>query len=177
MHMHMQDHNNMSVIYVPHRNKSFGKYRWRMYNQWQITLMSVVSSSGMTYENVVSVPAEEHNWYIITYITPYPLSATRAFNDAWTTLYTLRERIHVLRKRPQDIPKSPHPRCAVMASHTTDTQPLLRNRDCPQASLILKGRVRDSHHPTGVTYLLIFSSVHHYRKVNCIKLMQKVNPS
>jgi hypothetical protein len=54
-----------------------------MYNQWQLVLIPVVSSSGMTYAIMVSVPAEEHN------------------------------------------------------------------RDSPQASLILRVWVRDSHHSTG----------------------------
>jgi hypothetical protein len=60
----------------------------------------------------------------MTYLTTYPQSGTRAFNNARITLHTLVERIHVLRKRPQDISRSPRPRCMVMASRTTDTQPL-----------------------------------------------------
>jgi hypothetical protein len=83
------------------------------------------------------------------YITTYPPNVARAFNAARTVLLTLREHIHVLRKRPQDILISPHPRCAVVTSHTTDTQPLPHDRDCPQARLILRGRVQDSHHLTG----------------------------
>jgi hypothetical protein len=43
----------------------------------------------------------------MTYITTYPPSGAHAFNAAWTTLYTLQERIHVLRKWPQDIPRPP----------------------------------------------------------------------
>jgi hypothetical protein len=35
----------------------------------------------------------------------------------------------------------------VVASCTTDMQPLPHDRDYPQASLILRGQVRDSHHP------------------------------
>jgi hypothetical protein len=50
----------MSVLYVPHQKKSFAKYRWRTYNQWQIALIPVVSSRGMTYTNVVTVPTEKH---------------------------------------------------------------------------------------------------------------------
>jgi hypothetical protein len=68
-----------------------------MHSQWQSALIHVVSSSGMTYANVVSVPTEEHNRYM-TYITTYPPSGTHTFNAAWTSLYTLLERIHVLRK-------------------------------------------------------------------------------
>jgi hypothetical protein len=42
----------------------------------KVVLILVVSSSGMTYTNVVSVPTEKHNRYIyiFTYITTYPLS-------------------------------------------------------------------------------------------------------
>jgi hypothetical protein len=39
----------------------FFTYRWRTYSWWQFALTPVVSSNDMTYENVVSVPAEEHN--------------------------------------------------------------------------------------------------------------------
>jgi hypothetical protein len=100
----------------------------------------------MTYVNMISIPVEGHNRYI-TYITTYPPSGTRAFNAAHTVLHTLRERIHVLSKRPQNIHRSPRLRCAVMASHTTDTQPLPHDRDRPQANLVLRERIRDSHHP------------------------------
>jgi hypothetical protein len=78
----------------------------------------MVSSSGMTYANVVSVPTEEHNRYM-TYITTYSPSGVGAFKAARTMLHMLRERIHILRKRPQDILRSPHPRCAVVASVTS----------------------------------------------------------
>ncbi len=56
MHMHMRDHDKMSVLYVPHQKKSFAKYRRRTHSLWHFTLIPVVSSSGMTYANVVSVP-------------------------------------------------------------------------------------------------------------------------
>jgi hypothetical protein len=102
----------------------------------------------MTYANVVSIPVEEHNRYM-TYIPIYPPIEARTFNTTQIALHTLRERIHVLRKRPQDIHRSPCPKCAVMASRTTDRQPVPHSRDCPQASLILRGRVWDSHHLTG----------------------------
>jgi hypothetical protein len=42
----------------------------------------------------------------MTYITTYPTSGAHAFNAAWTALHMLQECIHVLRKGPQDIPKS-----------------------------------------------------------------------
>jgi hypothetical protein len=50
--------------------KSFVKYRWRTYNRWQFTLIPVVSSSGMTYANVVSVPTEKHNRYRYNHTSP-----------------------------------------------------------------------------------------------------------
>jgi hypothetical protein len=74
----------------------------------------------MTYANLIIIPTEEHNRYK-TCITTYPLSGACAFNTAWTKLHTLRERIHVFRKRPQNIPRSPRPRCVVMTSRTIDT--------------------------------------------------------
>jgi hypothetical protein len=52
-----------------------------MYNQWQIVLTTIVSSSGMTYANVVSIPIEKIHVYM-TSITTYPPSGARAFNAA-----------------------------------------------------------------------------------------------
>jgi hypothetical protein len=161
MHMHMQDQDKIPVLRVPHQKKSFAKYRRRTYSWWQIALIPIVSSRGMTYANVVSVPANEHNRYM-TYITTHLPSGAHVFNAAWIALHTSRERIHVLRKRPQDIPKSPRPRCAVMASRTIDTQPLPHDRDCPQVGLVLRGWVRDSHHPVGgylPSYLFVGASL------------------
>jgi hypothetical protein len=100
----------------------------------------------LSYVIVVSVPPEEQNIHI-TYITTYPPSGVHAFNATWTTLHTLWERIHVLRKWQQDIPRSTRPRCAVVTNRTTETQPLPHDRNYPQASLVLRGRVQDSHHP------------------------------
>jgi hypothetical protein len=88
MHMHMRDHDKMLILYVPHQKKSFAKYRWRTYNEWQITLIPVVSSSGMTYSNVVSIPAKKHNKYM-TYIITYPLSGACAFNTTRTAPHML----------------------------------------------------------------------------------------
>jgi hypothetical protein len=44
----------------------------------------------------------------MSYITTYPPSGAQAFNATWTALHMLQERIHALRKSPQDIPGSPH---------------------------------------------------------------------
>jgi hypothetical protein len=74
----------------------------------------------------------------MTYITTYPLSDVHTFNAAWSVLHTLNERIYVLRKRPQDIPRSPHPRCVVVTSRTIEIQPLPHDRACPQANLVLR---------------------------------------
>jgi hypothetical protein len=117
---------------------------------------------------VVSIPAEESQIYM-TYITTYPISGAYAFNAMWTALHTFQEYIHVLRKRSQDIPRSPHLRCAVMDSRMTDTQPLSHDMDCPQANLILRGWVWDLHHSAGgylPSYLIVGASL---QKVNCIK--------
>jgi hypothetical protein len=73
----------------------------------------------MTYANVDSIPAKEHNRYM-TYITTYPPSGAHVFDVARTVLHTLRERIHVLSKRQHDIPMSPCARCAVVTSRTID---------------------------------------------------------
>jgi hypothetical protein len=114
---------------------------------------------------MISVPAEEHNIHI-TYITTYLPSSAHAFNVVWTTLHMLRERIHVLRKRPQDLPRSTRPRCAVVISHMTDTQPLPHDRDCPQANLILRGRSEIHITRWEDIYILTFLSVRRYKKVN-----------
>jgi hypothetical protein len=42
----------------------------------------------MTYSNVVSIPIEECNRYMV-YITTYPPSGAHAFNATWTVLHTL----------------------------------------------------------------------------------------
>jgi cytochrome c oxidase subunit IV len=42
------------------KSNLFTKYRWRTYSRWQIILIPVVSSSGMMYAIMVSVPAEKH---------------------------------------------------------------------------------------------------------------------
>jgi hypothetical protein len=44
----------------------------------------------------------------MTYITTYTPSGAHMFNAAWTTLHMLHKGIHVLRKWPQNIPRSLH---------------------------------------------------------------------
>jgi hypothetical protein len=44
----------------------FAKHRWHTSSRWKITHIPVISSSVMTYANLVSIPAKEHNihiWY------------------------------------------------------------------------------------------------------------------
>jgi hypothetical protein len=38
--------------------EKIAKPKWRTYSRWQFTLIPVVSSSDMTYANVVSIPVE-----------------------------------------------------------------------------------------------------------------------
>jgi hypothetical protein len=57
---------------------------------------------------------------------------------------------------------STRPGYAVVTSRMSDMQPLPHNRDYPQASLTLRGRVRDSHHPAGgnlPSYLFVGASL------------------
>jgi hypothetical protein len=159
---------NMSDLYIPYQKKSSPNIDGVRILSGKIALILVVSSSGITYANVVSVPAEEHNRYM-TCITTYLPSGACAFNTARTMLHILREHIHILRKRSQYIHRSPRPRCAVMTSRTTNMQPLPHDRDCLQENLVLRGRVRGSHHPTEgylPSYLVVGASL---QKVNCIK--------
>jgi hypothetical protein len=88
MHMHMRDHDNIPVLCVPHQKKVFVNYRWCTYNWWQITLIPIVSYSDMTYANVVSIPAEEHN-RSMTYNTTYSPCGACAFNAARIAPHTL----------------------------------------------------------------------------------------
>jgi hypothetical protein len=118
--------------------------------------------------------------YIIdTYITTYLPSGVHAFNVAWVALHTLDNVFTSRGMGPQNIPRSSHPRCAVMASHMTDTQSILPNMDCSQASLVLRGWVsskpRLENTGPGFTSLdnmnlpPYFVVERRYRIVNCIK--------
>jgi hypothetical protein len=82
----------------------------------------------------------------MTYITTYPQVVLVRL-----TLYGQRciryENIFTYcRRHPQDIPRSPRPRCAIMDNRMTDTQPISHDMDCPQASIVSRGMVWDSHH-------------------------------
>jgi hypothetical protein len=88
-----------------------------------IALLPIVSSN----ESSLCIRGQRNcrraQYTSMTYITTYPPSGTHAFNAAWTTLHTLQERIHVLRKWPQDISRSTHPRYALVTRRTTDCSP------------------------------------------------------
>jgi hypothetical protein len=51
----------MSVLSIPPQKEKLAQYIGRTYSQWQFALIPIVSSSGMTYANMISVPAEKHN--------------------------------------------------------------------------------------------------------------------
>jgi hypothetical protein len=110
----------MMILCVSHQKKSLP-------NIYGICVVGGKSHSSpllvltrLSYANVVSVPAKEHNIHI-AYITTYPPSGAYAFNTAWTALHMLRECIHVLKKRPHDILRSTRLKCAVMTSRLMDT--------------------------------------------------------
>jgi hypothetical protein len=164
----MQCHDNMSVLSVPHQKKLLPNIDGVCIVGGKMHLSLLLVLTRQSYAIVVSVPTKEHNIHM-TYITTYPPSGARGFNAARTALHTLRECIQVLRKRPQDIPRSPRPRCAVVASRMIDMQPIPHDRDCPQANLALRGQVRVSHHPArGYLPSYIFVSVS-LLKCNCRK--------
>jgi hypothetical protein len=113
----------------------------------KVTLIPVVSSKryDLLKRDQCTCKRVQYTYDIYHHLS---LSGTHMFNVAWTMLHTLQERIHVLKKRPQDITRSPCPTCTFVTSRTTDMQPLPHNRDHPQANLILRGHVQDLHHPT-----------------------------
>jgi hypothetical protein len=63
--------------------------------------------------------------------------------------YVIRMYAHLALVATRHSHVSTRPEYALVTSRTMDTQPLQHDRKCPQASLILRGRVRDSHHPVG----------------------------
>jgi hypothetical protein len=145
--MRMQCQDIISFLSVHHQKKTFATYSWHTHSRWQFALIPVVSSNDTTYGNVVSVPTENTTKIYIWHTSPLIPQVVSMRLTLHGQHYICCE--NVLRKRPQDIPRSPRLRCAVMASRTTDTQPLLHDRDYPQANLILRGQEQDSHHPAG----------------------------
>jgi hypothetical protein len=105
--------------------------------------------SNMTYSDVVSVPVEKHR-YIYNHISPLIPQVAHMCLTLHGQHYICYENVFTsCKRRPKDIPRSPRPRCTVMACHMTDTQPILHDMDYPQASHVLRGWVWDSHHPAG----------------------------
>jgi hypothetical protein len=139
---------NMSVLYVLTKRKSLLNIDGIRVVSDKVTLIPVVSSNEIIIHKRGQRSCRRTQ-YTYTYISIYPPSGSHAFNASWTTLYTLRECIHVLHKQPQDIPSSSCTWCAVVTRRTMDTQPLSHDRDCPQANLVLRGRFQDLHHPAG----------------------------
>jgi hypothetical protein len=119
---------------------------------------------------MLCVPAELHKyiWHtstLISQVVPTCLTLRGQRCIHYENVFTS------CRRRSQDIPRSPRARCAVVASCMTDTQPLPHDRDCPQASLVLRGSVQDSHHPVGgnlPSYLCVGASLQNSKlhKVN-----------
>jgi hypothetical protein len=144
------------------KRKTFVTYRCCTCSRWQNTLNPVVSSNDMTYKTWLAY-LQKTTIYIYTHTSPLiPSSGARTFNAARIALYMWQECIHVLQKRPQNIPRPPYPRCVGVASRMTDTQPLPHDRDYHQESLILRGWVQDSHHPVGghlPSYLVVGASL------------------
>jgi hypothetical protein len=156
--------------HIRSHQKEFAKYSWRMYSRWQIALISVVSSNCMIYANMISIPIKKYRyiWHtssLILQAAHISLMLHGQYCIRYENVFTSCIR------RPQDIPRSPCPRCAVMVSCMTNIQLIPHDMDCPQARLILRGRVRNSHHPTGgnlPSYLCVGASLQNSKlhKVN-----------
>jgi hypothetical protein len=111
-----------------------------------------------SYIIMVSVPAENttdiynHTSPLVPQLAPMHLTMHGQHYICYKNVFTS------CRRRLQDIPRSPSPRCTVVASRTIDMQPLPYNRDCSQASLVLRGWVWYSHHSAGgnlLSYLFV----------------------
>jgi hypothetical protein len=106
-----------------------------------------------------------------TYIKTYPPNGAHSLTLCGQHCIHYENVFTSCRRRPPNIPRSPRPRCAVMASRMTNTQPISHDMVSPQASLVLRGQVRDSHHLTGrnlSSYLFIGASLQNSKlhKVN-----------
>jgi hypothetical protein len=137
----MQFHDIMSVLSVPHQKKRFLPH---------IGGVRIVGdNSHLTPWLALTLPLTKHGYRTCRRTQYTYMHIHHHLSPMWhacAALHTLQELIHILRKRPQDISRSPCFMC-VVASRTTDTQPLPHDRDCPQVSLVLRGRVWNSHHP------------------------------
>jgi hypothetical protein len=136
-----------AVLYILTKRKIV-KYIWHTCSWWQDTFSLWLILRKVTYEMMVSVPTEN---MIDIYNHTSPLIPQVA--SVCLTLHGQRcihyENVFTSCKtQPQDIPRSPHPWCMVMASCMIDMRSILHDMDCPQASLVLRRQVRNSHHPT-----------------------------
>jgi hypothetical protein len=138
------------------------KYSWRTCSRWQDTLILWLILREVTYEIMVSVPTEnmidiyDHTSPLIPHVTHVRLMLHGQHCIHYMNIFTS------CRRRPQEIPRSPHSRCMVMASCMIDMQSISHDMDSPEASLVLRGRVPDSHHPARgylCSYLFIGVSV------------------
>jgi hypothetical protein len=123
------------------------KYSWHTCSRWQDTFILWLILHEVTYEIMVSVPIENmiDIYNLTSPLIPQVASMCLMLHGHRCIHY---ENVFTYcRRRPQDIPRSPCPRCMVMASCMIDTQSISHDMDCPQASLVLRGRVRNSHHP------------------------------
>jgi hypothetical protein len=125
----------------------------------------------MTYSNVVSIFADIYIYIYMTYITTYP-QVVPVHLMLHGQCYICYENVFIsYRRHRQNIHRFSRPKCTIMVSHMTDMQPLPHDRDCPQASLVLWERVRDSHLPSRgklPSYLFIGASLQNSKlhKVN-----------
>jgi hypothetical protein len=134
--MNIWCHDNNGPI-RPRQKKKLTKYIWRTCSRWWIALIPLVNANGLTYVIVVSVPVEN---------TTYIYNHTSSLIPQVALMRLMQHRQHCIcyenvftscRRRPQNIPMSPHPRCTVVASRTIDAQSLPHDMDCPQVSLII----------------------------------------
>jgi hypothetical protein len=107
----------------------------------------VVNSNGLTYTIMVSVRTKDTTDIYNHTLPHYAIPVRLTLHGQWCIRYE--NTFMSCRRSPQDIPRPPRLSCVVVASHMIDTQPLPHNRDFPQASIVLRGHVRDSYHPMG----------------------------
>jgi hypothetical protein len=168
--MKMQCHANMSVLSVPHqKRKTFATYRWCTHSPWQFALILMVSSNETTYAIMISIPTEEHNIHIWHTSPLIPQVAS--------TLLTLCGQRCIRYKN-------------VFTSWGRDQKTSIGPHALGARTWLVAWQTRSPYHTIGTiikqasswgdrskihitrreeTYILTFSSVHRYRKVNCIK--------
>jgi hypothetical protein len=108
-----------------------------------LTLTKWLTKTWLVYLQKSAIDIYSHTSPLIHQVTPTRLTLCGQHCICYENVFTSCWR------HPQDIPRSPHTRCVVMASCMIDTQPIPHDRDCPQASLVFRGWVRNSHHPAG----------------------------